>query len=283
MKKIIIVFAVILCVFPYVIVKAQNMCSINGKDITIGVESNSNVDLTELDNQDIDILLGYNSKLIADTYEYDIFGNLINVYEKEITEEELELLQSSSNYHVLEDGLIHDITLNSSPKSSHYHFYETTGKKIDISYYKNAANNYVIDLHNAWKINPTYRSHDIIAARWTTSKSTSDYTISGTQIAIGASTVNYTESLSSDHMKKYAYGAGISQNLYDNYAPSGNTFRAVSSTSFGTYVYGTYQHATQNISLANSKSYTISSSGLGGVLNHTYSSSYDGMDGIYSD
>ena len=55
-----------------------------------------------------------------------------------------------------------------------------------------------------------------------------------------------------------------------------------SDTSFGTYVYGTYQHATTNVSLATSKSYTISSSGLGGVLNHSYSSYYGGMQGVYN-
>lgn len=42
-----------------------------------------------------------------------------------------------------------------------------------------------------------------------------------------------------------------------------------------------YQHAISSISHNNSKNYTISPTGLGGVFNHTYSSYYDGMSGIY--
>ena len=47
--------------------------------------------------------------------------------------------------------------------------------------------------------------------------------------------------------------------------------------------YVTYQHATSALTLANSKSYTFSSSGLGGVLyysNSTIRNKYDGMQGL---
>lgn len=47
-------------------------------------------------------------------------------------------------------------------------------------------------------------------------------------------------------------------------------------------VYGTYQHAVKNISLSNSKKYTIGAGGMGDVLNFTsgYSSYYDNTGGV---
>lgn len=50
----------------------------------------------------------------------------------------------------------------------------------------------------------------------------------------------------------------------------------------GGTVYGSYQHATANISLANSKKYTISRTGYGGVFlfNSPVRSYYDAMGGV---
>ena len=47
--------------------------------------------------------------------------------------------------------------------------------------------------------------------------------------------------------------------------------------------YATYQHATTNVSLATSKSYSFNSTGLGGVLKFNtsqISNYYDGMEGV---
>ena len=46
--------------------------------------------------------------------------------------------------------------------------------------------------------------------------------------------------------------------------------------------YGTYQHATSDVTLSQSKNYSISSSGLGGVLAFANSviGYYDGMQGV---
>lgn len=47
-------------------------------------------------------------------------------------------------------------------------------------------------------------------------------------------------------------------------------------------VYGTYQHATSDLTLSQSQNYTFSSSGLGSVLKfaNSVSSKYDGMKGV---
>ncbi len=47
-------------------------------------------------------------------------------------------------------------------------------------------------------------------------------------------------------------------------------------------VYASYQHAISNISLTNSKKYTISRQGYGGVLlfDSSVNSYYDGMSGV---
>lgn len=79
-------------------------------------------------------------------------------------------------------------------------------------------------------------------------------------------------------------GAGISMNLVD----AGHEFANLMAYS-GYYTndnitfYASYQHAQSDISVADSKKYNLSSSGLGGVINFTNASirsKYDGMQGI---
>lgn len=51
-------------------------------------------------------------------------------------------------------------------------------------------------------------------------------------------------------------------------------------------VYGSYQHAKTNVTLATSQSYILSSSGLGGVIafnTNTIRNYYDGKRGVYLD
>ena len=83
-------------------------------------------------------------------------------------------------------------------------------------------------------------------------------------------------------MVSLSKGVGISMNLVD----SGSDYKLylfIKGTSNPGTTYGTYQHATSNISLNTSKSYTFTTSpnsGLGGVLNHNYPSYFDNMQGV---
>lgn len=235
----------------------------------------------ELNKNNMDVLLGYNSKTIATTYDYDENGNVENVREKEITPEEEALIAKNPNVHILSDVKLHDVSKEILSRTIHNGQHETNSKKVEIYYYTQSGK-YVIQMCNTWKTNPNKHSFDIIAARWDNYKSTSDYTLEGYQHTLNGTQQDYTESSSSDHMKKFNYGGGLSQNLFDNIQPLINMLKVRANTNYGTYVYSTYQHATSNVSLAISKSYTISSSGLGGVINHSYSSYYDGMEGVYT-
>ncbi len=275
MKK--TVFAIILSVILMGNVNAQN---INKIELFIPERNASGTKTLNLKNQEA--LLGKATKYIATTYEYNVFGQITNIYEKEISENESDLIVNNPNIHVLSDGELHDLSKENPLKSNHYE-YETNSKKIELIYGTRSGNVNFIQFKNSWKTSPSKRSHDILAVRFTNSVSASSYTVSGTQAAYAATTITYTESSSSDHMQKFLNGAGLSMNLYDNYNPAYELLNIESTSNFGTYVYATYQHATQNISLTNSKSYTMSSSGLGEVLNHTYASSYDGMQGVYSE
>ena len=156
-------------------------------------------------------------------------------------------------------------------------------KEVAI-YYVREGGKYAIHVSNTWKSNPKYHSFDILGARWDNFKQISNYSVSGTQTPLSGSSIEYNETSSGDHIKKFNYGSGLSQNLIDNVTPLINFMKIKSEdgSDFGTNVYGTYQHASKNISLTNSKSYTVDSTGLGGVIKHNYSKSYDGMQGVYT-
>lgn len=245
---------------------------------TIGVSvTPEQLEITK--NLDGDILLGYASKTIATTYVYDSLGNVQNVYEKEITPIEEKLIEKNGNVHILADGKLHDMNKELQTMSN-YGSYETNSKKIQI-FYTAGNTGYRIQMSNTWKTNPKVHSFDIIATRWDSSKSTSDVWIDSTyESTVDGKRQDYTNS--SNNLKKFSNGLGLSQNLFDNSQPLTNMLTVFSTTTFGTNVYGSYQHANRNVSLDTSKAYTISSSGLGGVINQSYPSYYDGMQGIYT-
>ena len=86
------------------------------------------------------------------------------------------------------------------------------------------------------------------------------------------------------NLKKTNYGWGQSMNLINNGTLCELSMWIDMYGNAGETAYASYQHArNSNVTLAISKAYTFSSSGLGGVLywsNSTYSNYYDGMDGV---
>lgn len=246
------------------------------------VESNDIKKIKELglEMTDNGIVLNKISKTIATTTIYDRFDNIISINEKELTPEEELKLSNTSNYHVLSDGKFHKISMLDSTVNG-IKTYETNSKTLELIYMVYTSGNYAIEVRNTWKTNPKYHSFDILGLRWENNMSTSSYSITGYETVLnGTAKTEYTEASSMDHMKKFSNGAGLSQNLYDDYIPFINQMRIVSSNYFGNSISGTYQHAKKDITLAKSRSYTISASGLGGVLKHNYASYYDAMQGI---
>lgn len=147
---------------------------------------------------------------------------------------------------------------------------ETAGKIFEIS--KTCPTTCIIVLKAKWKSMPKIRSYDVIGARLV---NTSLNGIPTTVIDKDGS-----KSTLNNDFKSLYNGFGVSLKL-----PTGGNSLIISQTfkvSKGGTVYGSYQHATKTISLANSKDYTISPNGLGRVFqfNNGYNSYYDSMAGV---
>ncbi len=161
--------------------------------------------------------------------------------------------------------------------------YTTSYKNIQITTSKITTNKYYVYLTNDWLITPKVKSYDVIAMR------TDDATItSGSQIGTQLYTVNGVSSgvdysYNGTNMVLSSNGFGISMNLVD--AASGFTCdieAIVTATSQWATVYGSYQHAMTAVTLAKSKSYTISHNGYGKVINFATAvqNDYDNMQGV---
>lgn len=150
-------------------------------------------------------------------------------------------------------------------------YHETQSKKFAIS--KACTSDCLITLVANWKKNPTIRSYDVIGAY-----------LDGTSLVSTfiptTSAVNTASSNHSNEMVTSSNGFGVSVKL-----PTGGSGMTISQyfkvSNCGT-VYGSYQHATANISLANSKKYSISRTGYGGVFSFQSSvrDYYDAMNGV---
>ena len=195
---------------------------------------------------------------------FDENGKLINRLETEVTEEE------AMNY------LNNENKKSSTRGSTH----QTTMKKITISLVVNPSVK-TITITNTWLSLPSTRSYDVIAFRNGTGTSLSINSVSGYQNHDGT-VISYNTG--SSNYKSTSGGCGISMNIVDNVSSSlSNGMTVTIWNSSSTYTaYGSYQHATSDVTLSQSKDYSISSSGLGGVL--AFSSSvigyYDGMQGV---
>lgn len=142
---------------------------------------------------------------------------------------------------------------------------ESNSKTLKIV--KSCSSDCLISVTLTWKGNPTIKSYDVMGAY-----------LENTQLTNSPKTVigqkSYTD------IKQFNNGFGVSILLpkYDSAPVINQTFRV----SKGGTVYASYQHAIKNISLDDSKNYTLSKAGYGGVFkfNGTATSTYDRMNGV---
>jgi len=146
--------------------------------------------------------------------------------------------------------------------------------------------NYAISLTNEWLQMPVVRSFDVIALRF------QDIAIDeGTQTGYQAYTLssnNTTQAIgysyNGTNMVIKENGYGISMNLVNNDITYLENFTSVDVALNGTIpiIWGSYQHAVNNVSLAQSQNYNISAAGLGYVINFHPSVDpyYDAMPGV---
>ena len=160
----------------------------------------------------------------------------------------------------------------------------TSYKNIQISSSLASGNRYLVLLKNVWNVTPRVKSYDVIAFR-TDDAQIQSGTITGTQTywtsSSGYDMVDYSEN--GTNIVKKTNGFGISMNLVDAASYFECDIQAViDSTSKYATVYGSYQHAMTNVTLAQSQAYNISHNGYGKVINFSTSVQdyYDGMQGV---
>lgn len=172
-------------------------------------------------------------------------------------------------------------SINLSRAASH----TTSYKNIQITASATAAkNSYYIAVINKWLTEPYVKSYDVIAMR-TDDATIKEGTQEGTQAYKKANgTYGYVEySNGGTNMVKASNGFGISMNLVDEGKEfSCNIEAIVTATTEWATMYGSYQHAASSVTLAQSKSYTISHNGYGEVINFAtgIEGVYDGMQGV---
>lgn len=165
--------------------------------------------------------------------------------------------------------------------------WQTNSKRLTLWVGVNYENNYISAyVDNEWLTVPNVKEADVIALRFTGTVRTN--LVSGSQHYVKASTgnggiIDYPRG--NGNIQQFSNGAGISMNLVDDgknhssFMAWGGYFDNIS----GIDIFASYQHATSYVSVADSKQYNLSASGLGGVINFTNStirSKYDGMTGV---
>lgn len=145
-----------------------------------------------------------------------------------------------------------------------------TGSKI-LTIKRNCSSDCMITITVQWKVMPKIRSYDVIGTRF---KNVNRLDTATTKVKLDST---FNSSSTTDY-KDNGFGASIKLPTGGNSLIITQFFKV---TKGGT-VYGSYQHATRTISLANSRNYSISSNGLGGVFsfNDGYNSYYDAMGGV---
>lgn len=202
----------------------------------------------------------------------DSDGNVTDVKEREISYMEMKskLAEKKMAKSTSEGGVYDDAT------------YKTSMKKITMVGEKTSASVNHVTITNEWLELPKTRSFDVIALRIGSAALTvSPESIEATQTWDG-NVIKYNSS--GDHVRKASKGIGVSMNLSDK---AKNEIKSELKVIFVSgsdplKIYGSYQHAKENVSLKTSKKYTISKDGLGNVIkfDDSVKDKYDGMKGI---
>ena len=165
-------------------------------------------------------------------------------------------------------------------------FVETQYKKLSLTLSDNHNGYGDIFVGLLWKMIPSTRSFDVIAVRYV-GMTDVDGTQLGRQIWGTNGNYSYVEyGWNGTNINRQDNGFGISMNItndstinyLENYIES-----AVEFTGNFQWAGASYQHATSNTTLAQSKSYTLAEDGKNGVILFTgnIGSKYDNMPGVY--
>lgn len=164
--------------------------------------------------------------------------------------------------------------------------WQTSSKKLVIEVIQVDGSTKKVRLTNRWLKLPKVRSYDVMALRVTDTSNDFKPGFSAVQQYDGKE-IKYSQN--GDNVRQpgsfLSYrGIGVSMNIVDSVSSSLSNTMAITilNRNDKTTVYGTYQHATSKVTLAQSKDYDITAGGLGNVLKFSSSvaSKYDGMQGV---
>ena len=174
-------------------------------------------------------------------------------------------------------------------KDTHTTSYKTL--TIAISYSGSSSEFRTVKLTNTWKKIPTCKSYDVIAIspKNLSMQLPTDGLINASgYMQYDGKIINYN--WGSNNMKVvhksgvFKSGVGLSQNIPDNVTSSLKNSLTVSfyNTDQLFIAYGSYQHATQDVTLKESQDYTISVLGMGSVIyfSDDVAPYYDDMQGV---
>ena len=287
MKKIFITLLMAVMVLPTMVSAQEATYYTNANGVTLTEEQynyltgyfseNTLYSMTKeqlnLIKDDRNLTITTETKYIRTDEVYDNMGNLLESVETEVSEE---------------DALNYDEQEQITPYAWNV-TYQTTMKRLYMQVVSSSASTKIVTITNTWLSLPKVRSFDVIALRPEANSMTinvNSNTISGYQNWDG-NVINYNGS-SSNTKKSSSFtgngGIGISMNIVDNVSSSLETSMTVyflcGNSTFS--IAGTYQHATSDVTLAQSQNYSFSSSGNGNVLSFASSvaSKYDDMQGV---
>lgn len=177
-------------------------------------------------------------------------------------------------------GITHEISEDEYNESPSIILYNTSV----ITEYKHLKINVKssnVNLILTWRDEPVYRSYDVIALRGANVSFNNASLLGYQYYNNGSNKIIYD--YSSNNTKKFSNGIGVSMNMVDNatdYIMSLSVDYSVIGSS-GT-IYGSYQHSQRDITLAQSKNYSLSPSGYGNVIlfDSSVAPYFDGMTGV---
>lgn len=174
-----------------------------------------------------------------------------NGYQDNISLDDLTFLKENGFFeNEIETITINDINSNIMPYVEH----TTSSKSLKMS--KSCLTNCIISVTLTWLKSPTIRSYDILGV----------YLDNTSSIVVGKVFVDTdTTSTTYSYTNKASNGVGTSFLLPTNNFNSLRISQTLQVENKGT-INASYQHAKKAISLANSKKYSFSRTGIGGVF-----------------
>ncbi len=257
-------------------------------------KNENNVEMNETQYNKLSTLFSEKKMSILTEEEFEKYkdANILDVetiYEKQTYDENGNLVQSEpiteSQYKAVKSDVQVNEEVDDQTRSSDTASYETSYKRLSASIVE-ISGQFSFSSTLDWKRVPATRSYDVFAYL-TQNLSKTNFTGSQTYFtSAGSSTISYNTS--SAGYKSFSNGAGVSMNLKDgtnitDYILGISSHMNKTTTNAIGRVYVSYQHAKVNLTRAQSKSYSLSLSGLGNVVYYSDSAimnSYDGMSGV---